>query len=160
MHNVVTRLVAFYTFGQIPVTCPLVKFKKECLENILQHFFSAEMSPAFFHSTKGEWILFHPCIFHPLKKKKEKQKNNLNWHFFSPSLTVSFSEESHIKWDRTKDGEIQILRETRMWGEKPFRRHDWSVEFVHIECQITLPGGTSNVSPEVSQMGQNVLVVI
>lgn len=47
-----------------------------------------------------------------------------------------------------------------MWGEKAFRRHDWSVEFVHTECQITLPGGTSNVSPEVSQMGQNVLVVI
>lgn len=32
-------------------------------------------------------------------------------------------------------------------------------ESVHREWQITLPGGTSNVTPEVSQMGQNVHVV-
>lgn len=109
-------------------------------------------------STTAKLILFHRCSFHPLKKKM-KNKKKFNWHFFSSSLTVSFSEEFHIKWDRTKEGEIQILQETWMWGEKPFRRHDWSAEFVHRECQITLPGGTSNVTPEVSQMGQNVLVV-
>lgn len=43
-----------YTFGRITVTCLKIKKEKECLENILQHFFSAEISPAFFHSTKAE----------------------------------------------------------------------------------------------------------
>lgn len=56
-------------------------------------------------------------------------------------------------------GNSDSVGDLGMWGEKPFKRHDWSAEFVHREYQITLPGGISNVTPEVSQMGQNVLVV-
>lgn len=145
-----------YTVGHIIVTCPFLKIKKK--KKCFQKNTSTFLLYRNVSSTTAKLILFHRCSFHPLKKKM-KNKKKFNWHFFSSSLTVSFSEEFHIKWDRTKEGEIQILQETWMWGEKPFRRHDWSAEFVHRECQITLPGGTSNVTPEVSQMGQNVLVV-
>lgn len=33
----------------------------------------------------------------------------------------------------------------------------WNI--VHRECKTTLPGGKSNLTPMVSQMGQNVLVI-
>lgn len=92
------------------------------------------MSPAFllfFNCTKSQTNYISPMYFSFF----EEEKKQFNCHFFSPSLTVSFSEESHIKWDRTKEGKIQILQETWMWGEKPFRMHDWSTEY----CSQRMP---------------------
>lgn len=133
--------------GHTPVVLILVvplkkKTTKESFETAAKSCFASLQEPCLQHfccfltAQKAKWIIFHPCTLHPLKKKEyKKKKKKFNCHFFSPSLTVSFSEESHIKWDRTKEGKIQIVQETWMWGEKPFRRHDWSTEY----CSQRMP---------------------
>lgn len=99
-----------YTFGRITVTWPLLKIKKEkeCLENILQHFFSAEISPAFFHSTNCRINSISPMYFSPFEEERKwkKQKKKFNWHFshlHSPchsqrSLTLNETEQRKGKF--------------------------------------------------------------
>lgn len=71
---------------------------------------------------------FAPFVSSTLWRREEKKK--FNWHSVSPCLTMSFSEEFHIEWDRTKEGEkFRFCGGLACITKISFKRHDWSKEY-------------------------------
>lgn len=151
-----------YIFGCIMVAHSILKIiiiEGLSLTVVLHRNHVSSIS-AISYSKKIQINHISPMYFSPFEEERKwilKKSLSLFGIFSSPtnhsqrSLTVNETEQR--KW------KFKFCRRLGCGAKNPSRGMIGAWNIVHRECKTTLPGGTSNLTPMVTQMGQNVLVM-